>query len=77
MALKPIVRRTIPCLLGTCYKDQWCPHTVKTTLATDGDGTPAVQATSIMVGSDSDGKELLGLPPGTALWWQIGEELAL
>ena len=48
MELKPIARRTIPYPMGTCCKDQWCPHVMQTALATDGNGTPTVRATPIM-----------------------------
>ena len=78
MALKPTLRRAIPCPLGTYCEDQWCLHAVQAALAADGNGAPAVRATPIVAGDDSDGEEWLAHPPGIALRWQIGdEELAL
>ena len=62
MAFKTIARRTIPYPLGTYYEDKWCPHPVQTALAADDNGALAVQATLIVVGSDSDGEELLAHP---------------
>ena len=78
MASKPTSRRAIPCPLGTCHEDQWCPHAVQAALAADGNGAPAVRATPIVAGDDGDGEEWLPHPSGIALWWQtVEEELAL
>ena len=74
MASKPTSRRAIPCPLGTCRKDQWCPHAAQVALAADGNGAPAVRATSIMVGNDGDSEEWLAHPLGIALRQQTGEE---
>ena len=74
MASKPTSRRAIPCPLGTCHEDQWCPHAVQAALAADGNGAPAVRATPIVAGNDGDGEEWLAHPPGIALWQQTGEE---
>ena len=74
MASNPTSRRAIPCPLGTCSEDQWCPHAVQAALAADSNGTPAVRATPIVAGDDGDGEEWLVRPPGIALWWQTGEE---
>ena len=54
MASKPIAKRTIPWPLGTCHEGQWCSHAVQAALAADGNGAPAVQVGSIVMGSDSD-----------------------
>ena len=78
MASKPTSRRAVPCPLGTCREDQWCPHAVQAALAAYGNGAPAVRATPIVAGNDGDGEEWLARPPGIALWRQTGEdELAL
>ena len=77
MASKPTSRRAIPCPLGTCREDQWCPHAVQAALAADGNGAPAVRATPIVAGNDGDGEEWLAHPPGIALRQQTEEELAL
>ena len=74
MASKPTSRRAIPCPLGTCREDQWCPHAVQAALAADGNGAPAVRATPIVAGNDGDGEEWLAHPPGIALRRQTGEE---
>ena len=74
MASKPTSRRAIPCPLGTCREDQWCPHAVQAALAADGNGAPAVRATPIMAGDDGDGEGWLAHPPGIALRRQTGEE---
>ena len=78
MASKPTSRRAIPCPLGTCREDQWCPHAVQAALAADGNGAPEVRETPIVAGNDGDGEEWLAHPPGIALRRQTGEqELAL
>ena len=74
MASKPIAKWIIPCPLGTCHEDQWCPHAVQAALAADGNGAPAVRVGPIEVGSNGDGEELLAHPTGIAPWWEIGEE---
>ena len=74
MALKPTLKMAIPCPLGICRKDQWCPHTVQAALAADGNGAPAVRATPILLGNDGDGEKWLGHTPGIALRRQTGEE---
>ena len=73
MALKPIEKSTIPCPLGTCHEDQWCPHAVRGALVADGNRAPAVPVGPIMVGNDGDGEELLAHPPGIALRRKIRE----
>ena len=78
MESRPTSRRAIPCPLGNCRKDQWCPHAVQAALAADGNGAPAVRATPIVAGKDSDGEEWLAHPPGIVLRRQMGEgELSL
>ena len=78
MASKPTSRRALPCPLGTCRQDQWCPHAVQAALAADGNGAPAVRATPIEAGNDGDGEEWLAHPLGIALRRQMEqEELAL
>ena len=74
MASKPTSRRAIPCPLGTCREDQWCPHAVQAALAADGNGAPAVRATPIEAGNDGDGEEWLAHPLGIALRRQTEEE---
>ena len=74
MASKKTSRRAIPCPLGTCREDQWCPHAVQAALAAAGNGAPAVRATPIVAGNDGDGEEWLAHPPGIALRRQTWEE---
>ena len=74
MASKQVAKRTVPCPLGICHKDQWFPHAVQAALAADGNGAPVARVGPIEVGSNGDGEELLTHPPGIALRWQIGEE---
>ena len=74
MESNPTSRRAIPCPLGTCREDQWCPHAVQAALAADGNGAPAVRATPIVAGNDGDCKKWLAHPPGIARRRQTGEE---
>ena len=74
MASKPIAKRNIPCSLGTCHEDKWCPHALQAVLAADNNGAPAFQVGPIKVGSNGDGEELLTHPFEIALRQQIREE---
>ena len=74
MASKPTSRRAIPCPLGTCREDQWCPHAVQAALAADDNGAPAVRATPIEAGNDGNGEEWLAHPLGIVMRWQTEEE---
>ena len=74
MALKLMAKRTIPCSLGTCHEDQWCPHVVQTALAANIKGALAVRTTPIVAGNVGEGEELLAHPSGIVLRQQLEEE---
>ena len=74
MVSKPTSRRAIPCPLGTCHEDQWCPYAVQAALVADGNRAPVVRVTPIMAGNDGNGKEWLAHPLRIALQRQTGEE---
>ena len=64
MSSKPIARRSIPCPLGTCPEDRWCPHALQAALAADGNGAPAVRATPIVAGKWAKAKSCFRIPLG-------------
>ena len=64
MSSKPIAKRTVPCPLGTCCEDQWCPHAVQATLAVDSDGVPAVPAAPIVAENAGGSEEWFVHPMG-------------
>ena len=74
MASKPIAKRSIPCPLGTYYKEQWCPHAVQAALTADNNGALTVRVALIVADNGNDDEGLLVHPLGIALPWRLEEE---